>query len=384
MTDVKDLFLGVGVIIDEAIYEKAESLNGIQKIVKSLEKKNIPILKYIELPDSNLLKHFNSINFIILDWNLSGISPIPEATIMDNINFIKGLQKYCFVPIFIFSDESPNDIILKIDEANLNTKNIFIKQKFSLNTSRQLFSVISKWIRDTPSIYVLKIMETSLYRSKNDLFWDFQNIDSNWVNILQKTITSDGADPNIDLLNILYKNLIARSSYTDFKIPNKRIKDKNLKNDIRKVLEHERFLTTNLPNKPCCGDIFKITNNGNTSYFLNIRPDCDTIRGNNDTELYCLKGRIVDETKINGKSKTKIKFEKGNFLSKISNIYVPFIDNGLIIEFKFNDLILKKWGNIKDDRIGRLLPPYITRIQQNYGLYSLRQGLPAIPKEAIL
>lgn len=34
-------------------------------------------------------------------------------------------------------------------------------------------------------------------------------------------------------------------------------------------------------------------------------------------------------------------------------------------------------------RIGRLLPPYITRIQQRYSLYMQRQGLPRIPNDAI-
>ena len=42
-----------------------------------------------------------------------------------------------------------------------------------------------------------------------------------------------------------------------------------------------------------------------------------------------------------------------------------------------------QWNNIKDNRIGRLLPPYITRVQQKYAHYLQRQGLPRIPKQAI-
>lgn len=381
MTDTLELFSGIGIIIDDAFGREDNDI--IKKIKTSFMKKNIPILTFNELPELSMVSHFKSASFIILDWNLTEAPSVPEAVVQDIIEFIKEVNSYAYLPIFIFSNEEPNDIILKLDEANINSKNIFVKQKNELRTSRQLFSVIKKWIRDTPSIYVLKKMDTSISKSKNDLFWDFQNINSNWVYILQKTIKLDGADANIDLLDILLKNLIARSYYTEFNIPSKRIKNTNLKEDIRKVLECERFLTKNLPDKPCFGDVFKITNNDNTSYFLNIRPDCDTIRGNDKTELYCLKGRIVNEEKINNRSKDMVKFEKGSFINKIFNFYIPFIDNGLIIEFQFHDLKTKKWKEIKNYKIGRLLPPYITRVQQNYSLYSQRQGLPSIPKEAI-
>ncbi|OQB31725.1 MAG: hypothetical protein BWY08_00263 [Bacteroidetes bacterium ADurb.Bin174] len=381
MTDVLELFSGIGVIIDDAFEHKNDDI--IYKIKESFEKKNIPILTFYKLPELSMVTHFKNVSFIILDWNLTETPSVPEAVIQDIIEFIKKVNSYAYLPLFIFSNEAPNHIILKLEEANIYLKNIFVKQKQELKTSRQLFSFIKKWIKETPSIYVLKKMEASVLKSKNDLFWDFQNINSDWVYILQKTITSDGADANIDLLNILFKNLIARTNYTEFNMPPKRIKNTNLKKDIRKVLECERFLTKNLPDNPCFGDIFKTTNNGNISYLLNIRPDCDIIRGEDKTELYCLKGRVVDETKINNKSKDAIKFEKGSFINKITNTYIPFIDNGLIIEFLFYDLKIKKWKDIKNDRIGRLLPPYITRVQQNYSLYSQRQGLPSIPEKAI-
>ncbi len=381
MTDVLELFGGIGVIIDDAFEHKNDDI--VYKIKESFEKKNIPILTFYKLQELSMVAHFKNVSFIILDWNLTETSSIPEVVVQENIEFIRKVNSYAYLPFFIFSNEAPEDIIFKLNDANIYSKNIFVKQKQDLRTSRQLFSVITKWIKETPSIYVLKKMEASISKSKNDLFWDFQNINSDWVYILQKTITSDGADPNIDLLNILFKNLIARTNYTEFNLPSKRIKNVNLKDDIRKVLECERFLTKNLPNKPCFGDIFKITNNGHTSYLLNIRPDCDTIRGGDNIELYCLKGRIVDEEKINNKSKDAIKFEKGSFINRINNTYIPFIDKGLIIEFLFNELKIKKWKDMKNSKIGRLLPPYITRVQQNYSLYSQRQGLPAIPEKAI-
>ena len=89
MTDVVQLFSGIGVVIDEAINTEGDLLNGIQKIVLSIENKHIPLLKFEDLPDDEAISNFHSIGFLILDWNLSGVRPIPQATINNNIVFLK-------------------------------------------------------------------------------------------------------------------------------------------------------------------------------------------------------------------------------------------------------------------------------------------------------
>ena len=66
-----------------------------------------------------------------------------------------------------------------------------------------------------------------------------------------------------------------------------------------------------------------------------------------------------------------------------SNAIVFCIDDQKTIDFRFKNLELKEFSELKDNRIGRLLPPYITLIQQRYALYLQRQGLPRIPEEAV-
>jgi hypothetical protein len=241
-------------------------------------------------------------------------------------------------------------------------------------------------------MYVLKEWENSLSKAKHDLFWDFYFTNPNWTNILKQTFKTDGVDENHELSALIYKNLIARINPPAF---DEKILNKNIKNipkeDLRKVLECERFLKNDkLSDVPATGDIFKeiYHDNGETKYryWINIRPDCDIIR-NNNVELYCLKGRIIDENKINKKQKDAILFSikdgNGTFEEKINHAFVAFIDDGKIIEVLFRDIKLKKWNEINGNRIGRLLPPYITRLQQKYSFYLQRQGLPAIPEKAI-
>jgi hypothetical protein len=393
MNNVLDLFKGVGVIVDDALnLQNGNKKDIIWKIKTSFEKQNFPILPYSELPSNEQVKNFNSISFLLLDWDLYGQLPEevskPQTATADNIDFIKNFNAVCFAPIFIFSNENIDDIKNNLANANLydstKSNHIFVESKSNLKQSRILFTKIKKWVTTTPSIYVLKEWEKSLSQAKCDLFRDFYNINPNFPKVLQQTFTIDGVDENHELGALIYKNLIARTTPTQFdeNMLNRNIRNVS-KDDLRKILECERFLKQEkLSDIPATGDIFKC----NSNYFINIRPDCDIVRKGDNVKLYCLKGNIVKEQHINAKKKSsKVTFEKGNFIEKIFNAYVSFVDDGKIIEFKFNDnnFIQEEWQNLKDKRIGRLLPPYITRLQQKYAFYLQRQGLPAIPSKAI-
>ena len=49
--------------------------------------------------------------------------------------------------------------------------------------------------------------------------------------------------------------------------------------------------------------------------------------------------------------------------------------------------VLENWvhGNaaVRSKRVGRLLHPYLTRVQQRYALYTQRQALPRVPPSAV-
>lgn len=386
MIDIIQLFSGIGVVIDEAINAKESQPNGIQKIVQSLNDKNIPVLTYEELPNEETLSKLHSISFVILDWNLSGVQPIPQATVDDNIDFLQKLKETCFVPIFIFSDEDSHTIEVNLSEKGITALNspIFIKKKDELDTAEKLFNEIEKWIKQTPSVYVIKEWEKSTREAKTKMSWSLTEAHPAWPKILMNTIKKDGGNQEMELIEILQGNLNSRLSYPELNI--NLIKQPNdtgiTKEEIRKILECERFVPiSSLPNHPYAGDVYKIGD----KYYINIRPDCDIIRDAKkyNKKMYLLSGEIVDETKINTEDTNRITFESGEFIEKNYCCFVAFI-NGNILEFSFKELEVRSWNEISFQRIGRLLPPFITKIQQKYSAYLQRQGLPSIPKEAIL
>ncbi|MBO6261369.1 MAG: hypothetical protein J6N95_02020 [Bacilli bacterium] len=380
MTNIIKLFSGIGVIIDDAIFEDGSSLNGIQKIAKSLKKNHIPLLEYNELPDDEFINQFHGISFVILDWNLSGEQPIPGATINDNIAFINKLKTVCFVPLFIFSDENSHDIQVNLEAHNLLLERcpIFIKKKNELDTAEKLFSEIEHWLKQTPSIYVMKEWEKATREAKTKMLWSLSSIHPAWPSVLSKSIKTDGGDGASELMRLLHNNLSYRLEFPEF---DEQIieaqKDGVGKNELRKLLECERFVPKeSLPPHPFAGDIYLIDD----KYYLNIRPDCDIIRRPKD--MYLIEGKVVDETKINTEDQHAIRFKNGEFIEKKTECYVGFV-KGNILRFCLRDMDVMVWKKIKEYRIGRLLPPYITLIQQKYAFYIQRQGLPAIPEEAV-
>lgn len=384
MTDIVQLFSGISVVIDEAIHAHENTPNRIQVIAESIKKRHIPVLEYEDLPDNDELSKLHSISFLVLDWNLSGVHPVPEATIMDNIEFIKNLFDICFVPLFIFSDEDSHTIEVALSEHGITPQNspVFIKKKEDLDSVEKLFGEIEKWIKNTPSVYVLKEWEKATREAKTIMLSELSSTSPFWPAVLTKAIQDDGGDKNWELMNSLQNNLSYRIVYPKFDNDIIDLKKEDVtKEEIRKILECERFVPNKkLPDYPFAGDVYLIEGD----YYINIRPDCDIIREKKD--LYLLKGVVIDEKKINSESEDEIKFYKGEFQEKNNNCYVAFID-GKILCFSLRKLTIKKWSGkegIKSNRCGRLLPPFITKIQQKYSSYIQRQGLPSIPQKAIL
>lgn len=402
--NLEELFRGVAVVIDD---EVNDSTANISEIIAQIEAARIPVLKYTSLPECDIVGHFQNLSFLLLDWRLikdnvsneeieEGIS-IPdglrEYDADQNMAFIRDLNRECFCPVFIFTNDDTSSIEGKLKECGLikdgSPSNLFIQSKSALQGEGKVFGFVSEWLKETPSIYVLKEWEKVYQSCKTKLFSEMHCISPTWPLIMWKNFVADGSNKSLEMYQLISRNLYSRMIPFEFKND---ILDRDssvAKDELRKVLEGERFLpSTSLHAGDIgTGDLFKeeYQDNGGTRvrYLLNIRAQCDLLRSSkvNEVELYCLKGRIVDENKINKDGGLSV--VEGQFVEKICNSVVPFLDGGNIIEFLFRDIYPYKWKDLKGKRVGRLLPPYINRIQQRYSLYMQRQGLPRIPDAAL-
>ena len=193
------------------------------------------------------------------------------------------------------------------------------------------------------------------------------------------TYLDDVGKDNSEIGNFIFNNLI--TTCTPLKLDQSLIHRNNIaveKNELRQLLERERFLKCDkLMDYPAMGDVFKV----GRKYYLNFRADCDLVRQDNP-ELYLVEGKVIREQDIN-KRNSRYKFEKGAFLDRVNFAVVPFIHNGMIVEFKFDRISIENWLDKKGERVGRLLPPYSTRLKLQLMAYLQRQAIPSIPNKAI-
>lgn len=397
MINTSELFNGVAVVIDDELNDPKAN---IKSIVKQIENQNIPMLKYTSLPEDEVIKHFRNLSFIVLDWMLydeeikdliknGGEIPrgLKKSIINDNINFIKKINELYYCPIFIFTNETDKDsLINKLQKKNIiiddRSSNIFVKGKLELRGRTKLFKVLNNWIEKNASIYVLKQWEKDYTKSKSKLFSEFYELSPDWPKVLWKNYDVDGTIPSKELGEFISRSLIARM--TPYKFSKEIISKRGKRIDrmeLRKVLEGTRFVKDIDDSVISPGDLFKY----HGKYYLNVRASCDLIHnrnGNNsidDIEIYLIKGSKLSE---NDEKKLYNKFYH-LFNENVNNTIVFPIDGGKAIDFQFKDLKIEKWSDWKGRRIGKILPPYIIRIQQKYALYFHRQGLPSIPQSAI-
>lgn len=387
----ENLFKGIGMVVDDHVYRGNDVINGI---VKYLENDNhLPLVKYEALPDKIESICFSNLSFLLLDWELNTLVdddglPIQDATLKaqnarENVDFIKQVVDKVVIPIFIFSNEDVNSIKNTLSEYNIidddEKSPIFILSKSELFDNDKkciMFDKVNEWLKDTPSIYVTQKWKTAYLEAINGMALDMREASPFWPNLLWSCYTSDGVNPSEEISSLINQNALSRILPVEFDqniLSGRKACDEHI---LKSLLERQCFMRNEyLGGLSSTGDIYK----WQQKYFLNIRPSCDCVGRDGNNKIYLLKGDKVKDKEIqNGLFNDKY----GNFNEQSNFVIVGPID-GFFFRFKFKDIVIEDFEKKKDKRIGRLLPPFITRVTQKYGLYIHRQGLPRLPKEVI-
>lgn len=395
--DFIELSKGPVVVIDDEIYEKDHKENGgyyINRIISKIEEKGLPVLKYDTIDKvDNEIGNICFLNFIILDWRL-----YPEETpvgvsigdeLKDHLNkkkvaFINKVKSICFSPIFIFTDISTEGTEEEIEkplmENNLlysdNGKNfIFIRNKQEI--LKNLFDEVNDWIVKNSHIYFSKIWLNQFLKNSNEIFWSLYEKNSNWPNVFYKSFEEDGEDPVSGLNDILFRLIKAKISYSDFdtSIIEKQVAEPDI-DEIKSLYESIMYLKKNIIDDIKPGDIFR----NREKYYINIRPECDTTRRKGEnTRVYLIKGDRISKEKM---------LEEG-FYDRRLGIIIPKetqailfrLDSNDFVRFKFDKFEMQTYSSMKNKKICRLLPPFITGFQHQFSSFLGRYGIPRVPKE---
>mgnify|MGYP000852066597 FL=1 len=440
--DVGKLFQGIAVIFDDEINNPTSTISTIKEIIQC---KNIPVAVYNEMPRQEIIPSLSNASFVILDWDYTNGEldvgdderlsiPTELKTEQDKnlIQFISELLRIVFIPVFIFTSKSVDSIKTTLQDAKLwnddKENRIFIKQKNDINTEVQLFGAIEDWIKAMPSVYVLKEWEKNISKSKDAMFIELYGYSPNWVKIIWDMLKEDTIEYHREFGEFVTRNLNNRIGTYEFdeKIIEAR-RDNISSEELRRVVKGERyFVYDTQPKQAYTGDLFK----DGRDYYLNIRAQCDLSRMNENNsaynpKLYCIKGKklrsndivtddirmttegtlsfgvnksfSLDEMREKCKDNDELKnfnknfanyrnnifFRKGTFLERNDKVIVGCVADEQVLQFNL-DISIKEFNDVKDKRIGRILPPYITRIQQKCAQNMVREGIMPTPKELFM
>ena len=393
-----DLLKGVGVVIDNGIGEE----ENINRIISKVHDKGIPTTEFKSIDSAKKCMHnFLAVNFIILDWKMESLSTespigvkggqelIDEAK-QKVIEFIKELKKHCFAPIFIFTNEAQadieTDILAKLRNAGLYYDQdgkdfIYVRNKKEILKYNRLFKEINEWINKMPSIYLLKAWDKEFLKVKNELFWDLYNrSQGGWPKVLWNHYKDEYEVPHVCINEVICQLIFSKITLQGIDeniIVKSREKPalKEIKDIFRKVMFQDGEINGSKLEGIRPGDIFK----DNGKYYLNIRPECDTVEGRHGGKIvYLLKGERVAANDM--RKLKKKQYSLSGLNAKNCEAFIWLLEGDGIVKFDFRNIEAKDFTAMKEKRLCRLLSPYITNIQQRYSSYLGRFAVPRLPK----
>jgi len=398
--DTKELMAGIAVVIDDALWEEPsgeEDGNGsgdrIGKIVEWFEQEwELPFVKSNALPKRaawpNLLR---AASFVLLDWRLWGRGgDVLKQQMLEDIKQFLVAARESLVPVFILTNEDTNDVILELGklpkgvyaEGSEETNFVFVERKSEMWSGTEVdIGKLTNWVFGNTSVYAMKAWERALQEAKDELFRAMCDRNMHWPRVFWQSYVTDGAQPSASLTSLINDSLCGRMRSDGFE-------EEHLQGDysgvsgvqLRGLIAEASFRAANVlsAEEVRSGDLFE----GETrKYWLNVRPDCDCIPRDGgsveDVDLYCVEGKRLSRGEL------RKLFKNGHFEERVSQSVVFAVDHGRSILFDFGKFRVWKYSKLREKRLGRLLHPYITRVQQRHALYMKRQALPRVPGAAV-
>lgn len=404
-------FAGVGVVIDDEI---CDPTSNAFRIAAQIEEEGIPLLRFRNTESCEpMIASMHNVSFVVLDWRfdsrmekidshqhngevalplLGGASSLESEGDEDTVEFLLGLLDSTVCPVFIISSLGRDDVLRSIynvkgDDYQLPLR-VMIGTKSELKTKDELWNQLNAWVYGNPAVYVLKTWKAANSKAEKSIFLELEKKSSCWPSILWKTYEHEfdpsqatAVNKSHELVGVLNAMLVNRA-FLECSFEEKYVLNNSTKSDVmalKSVLEIERYISFSsaqnvVPLAP--GDIFK----ENERYYINLRAQCDTLRIQSPMAIL-IPGDVVDQTSIDS-DEDGVRYRQGQLFAKETEVVIPYIDNGKIIRFQMRGVRTKTVSSSYiNKRIGRLLPPFVTKFQQQFASYIIREGIPSLPAE---
>ena len=395
--DAMNLFSSsAAIIIDDEVLDK-ETRAG--RITKEFEDKGVCFVKYKEVPDAQQWVSFDKFSFLIVDWKIEdenrkriaaatggvGITQYSEEIEKELIDFLCYMVGEFLMPVFVFSQENVTPIKDKIKTVDILNKalernQLFVRTKQHASNA-DIEELMYKWCKENPAVYTLKSIDSSINKARNSLFKSLYESKPEWPLIVYQTIQKDiPSDGNEEFGEFLINSLLGRIDFLEFDQDILTKSHGSLEeNEIISIYSNSKLYTyeRSQPKGPHTGDLYVLEGVGNDKeeFYLNITAGCD-LRNKN---MIFLKGNICKNYNYH---------EAYGLINKSVSTYIPLLHGHRCVEFFYKNYIATEMkdhykalgcGGKTYKRIGRLIHPYITVIQEGFSRYICRQGLSRHP-----
>jgi len=196
----------------------------------------------------------------------------------------------------------------------------------------------------------------------------------------------NGVDPSYELANVINMNLVNRFNPVAFDGQALMDAPLSFSAETRQRVSQGR---TSVPSSRLSekmvrpGDIFVLEGGTSEEVWLNVSPACHTVgrpkkvdgkvvEGEREPiHLHLIKGERLDRPVSTSKLSA---MDKGN----PNHAVIHTVIDGYPYRFHFGDARILDWEDLKSHREARLLPPFVTRIQQLHAAYIQSEGLPKV------
>jgi hypothetical protein len=384
------LLEGAVIFVDDEVEKLGTDANNL---LKEIESTGRPTARYGGIPVPEHVPHWEGVSFVVVDWNLKdrisvpGSSTLSEEADEEVLEFIATVSATYYCPIFVVSSQPSAAIQRQLEESSdprimeALPERIKVFRKDAVLSS--FVDSLEAWVEGNLALRALRAWDKEYQKAKSRLFADLGKYAESWPAYVTAASDGDKTDPSVELADVIHANLRSRIDPVAFDELIALAGSASPSTAGLKEVHYGRSVlpANRVPDSTIFpGDIFESwrLEDPEGSLWINITPACHTVRKRHPSsralKLHLIRGVPIEIKGTEKQIESALKQFAGNPNVQI----VHALRDGAAYKFEFKHMRIASWETVKRHRYGRLLPPFITSLQQRHGAFLTTEGLPRV------